>query len=149
MPDKKWSFFENGMPGLHLTINPQKPVAEAPVGEQFRSHGITLTSKELQAIMAGRAAGIASVKNLLDKVLPGFAPDSRLSYSTQITDALLNKSLSAQLSQEAPNTLDELQQRDEAVNAMFRRLPPPGSVRSAPPTLLQQVPVGFSVTVYW
>ena len=47
MPDTKWSIFENGMPGLHLTINPQKPLPpEARLNRQFVDHGLTLTDKE-------------------------------------------------------------------------------------------------------
>ena len=77
----------------------------------------------------------------MDKVLPGFAPDKRLKFSTQIADALFDKSLSAQLALDAPTTLDRLQQRDEVLKQVLNRGPPP--------TLLQQVPVGVSLTVHF
>jgi hypothetical protein len=54
VPGKKWSFFENGMPGLHLTINPQKPLpAEARVNQQFLDHGLTLSAKDRESILRG------------------------------------------------------------------------------------------------
>ena len=142
MPDTKWSLFENGMPGLHLTINPQKPSPpEARIYRQFVNHGITLSYQELQTLLADRSDGIATLNNPMDKVLPGFAPDKRLKFSTQIADALFDKSLSAQLALDAPTTLDRLQQRDEVLKQVLNRGPPP--------TLLQQVPVGVSLTVHF
>ena len=141
MPDK-WSFFENGMPGLHLTLNPQKPLpAEARIYRQYVGHNMTLSYRELQALMAGRSQGIATINRLVDKLLPGFAPDKRLNLSTRIADALLDKSLSAQLSREAPNVLDGLQQTEDKLNQLYRRGPPP--------SVLQQTPVGISVTIHF
>ena len=47
MPGRKWSFFENGMPGLHLTINPLKPLPpEVHVVQQYISQGIRLNDRE-------------------------------------------------------------------------------------------------------
>jgi hypothetical protein len=44
MPDKTWSFFENGMPGLHLIINPQKPLPpEARIHAKYVDHSLTLS----------------------------------------------------------------------------------------------------------
>ena len=150
MPGKRWSFFENGMPGLHLTINPMTPLpVEAKIGRQFVNHGVTLTAKELQTILASRGEGIATLNNVMGKMLPGFTPDQRLTFSTQIADALLDKSLAAQLSRDAPNTFDRLQERDEKMLHIFRNAPPPGATRAPAPTLLEQVPVGVSVTLYF
>jgi len=42
----------------------------------------------------------------LDQAIPGFAPDTRLKFAKQIVDALLDKSVSAQLSREAPSPQD-------------------------------------------
>ena len=90
MPGKKWSFFENGMPGLHLTINPQKPLpAEAHVVQQFANQGITLNDRERESILRGRGEGVGTVKTILDSLIPGFAPDKRLKFANQIVDALL------------------------------------------------------------
>jgi len=99
MPGKKWSFFESGMLGLHLTINPQKPLpAEAHVVQQFADQGITLNDRERESILRGRGEGVGTVKTILDNVIPGFAPDKRLKFANQIVDALLDTSVSAQLS---------------------------------------------------
>lgn len=150
MPDTKWSFFENGMPGLHLTINPQTPLpVEAQISRQFVSHGVTLTSDELQTILSSRGEGIATLNTLMGNLLPGFTQDQRLKFSTQIADALLNKSLAAQLSREAPTTFDRLQQRDEMLRHVFQQNPPPGTRRAPAPTLMEQVPIGVSVTLHF
>jgi hypothetical protein len=150
MPDKKWSLFENGMPGLHLIINPQKPLPpEARVYREFMNHSVTLSTEELQSLLRGRAEGIATINNLMGKVLPGFTPDKRLKFSTQIADALFDKSLSAQLSRDAPTTQDRLQQRDELLMRVFQQSVPRGDSRGEPPSLLEQVPVGVSVTLHF
>jgi hypothetical protein len=141
MPGKKWSFFENGMPGLHLTINPQKPLPpEARVVQQFVNQGITLSDRERDSILRGRSEGVGTVKTILDRVMPGFAPDKRLKFANQIVDALLDKSTSAQLSREAPSAQDQFQQEADKLNAVLR---------APSPTLLQQVPVGVSVTIHF
>jgi hypothetical protein len=141
MPGKKWSFFENGMPGLHLTINPQKPLPpEARVTQQFVNRGITLSDRERQSILRGRGEGVGTVKTILDRVIPGFAADARLKFANQIVDALLDKSTSAQLSREAPSAQDQFQQEADKLNAVLR---------APSPTLLQQVPVGVSVTIHF
>ena len=150
MPGGKWSIFENGMPGLHLTINPQKPLpTEAKISRQFVTHGVTLTSEELKTIMASRSQGIGTLNNLMGKLLPGFTPDQRLEFSTQIADLILDKSLAAQLSRDAPTTFDLLHQRDEKLMHVFRNAPPPGTERAPAPSLLERVPVGVSVTFHF
>ena len=102
MPGRKWSFFENGMPGLHLTINPLKPLPpEVHVVRQYLDQGIVLNDQERASILRGRDEGVGTVKTILDQTIPGFAPDMRLKFANQIVDALLDKSVSAQLSREA------------------------------------------------
>lgn len=141
MSGVKWSFFENGMPGLHLTINPQKPLPpEARIVQKFAEHGITLSDRERQSILRGRSEGVGAVKTILDSVIPGFAPDARLKFANQIVDALLDKSTSAQLSREAPSVQDRFQEEADKINAILR---------APSPTLLQQVPVGVSVTIHF
>jgi hypothetical protein len=141
MPGVKWSFFENGMPGLHLTVNPQKPLpAEARIVQKFADHGITLSDRERQSILRGRSEGVGAVKTILDKAIPGFAPDARLKFANQIVDALLDKSASAQLSREAPSAQDRFQEEADKINAVLR---------APSPTLLQQVPVGVSLTIHF
>ena len=150
MPDTKWSIFENGMPGLHLTINPQKPLPpEARLNRQFVDHGLTLTDKERESILNGRDKGIETVTGMMDKSMPGFSPDARRKIATHIVDALLDKSVAAQLSREAPTIQDTLQMRDDALRAVFQRAVPPGGKRAPVLTLLDQTPVGVSLTVHF
>src|SRR5262249_15059628 len=103
----------------------------------------------LQSLLRGRDEGIATINNLMGKLVPGFGPDKRLQFSTQIADALFDKSLSAQLSREAPTTADRLQQRDELLMSVFQQAVPRGDSRGKPPSLLEQVPVGVSLTVHF
>src|ERR1700727_3183123 len=102
MPGRKWSFVENGMPGLHLTINPLKPLPpEVHVVRQYLDRGIVLNDQERASILRGRDEGVGTI--------PGFAPDTRLKFANQIVDALLDMSVSAQLSRETPSPQDQLQ----------------------------------------
>jgi hypothetical protein len=141
VPGKKWSFFENGMPGLHLTINPQKPLpAEARIHQQFLDHGLTLSAKDRESILRGRDEGVGSVNTILNSFMPGFTPNTRAKLANQIVDALLDKSMSAQLSREAPTVQDQFQQETDKFNTVFR---------APTPSLLQQVPVGVSLTVHF
>ena len=141
MPGRKWSFFENGMPGLHLTINPLKPLPpEVHVVRQYLGRGIVLNDQERASILRGRDEGVGTVKTILDQTIPGFAPDMRLKFANQIVDALLDKSVSAQLSREAPSPQDQFQQETDKLNAVLR---------APTPSLLQQVPVGVSVTIHF
>ena len=152
MPDKNWKLspFENGMPGLHLILNPQQPLPpETRIYRQFMNHNLTLSNKELQSLLNGRDAGIATVNNLMGKLMPGFSTNTRLKFSTQIADALFDYSLSAQLAREAPNTQERLSQRDKLLNQIFKQSIPPGDSRGQPPILLQQVPVGVSLTIHF
>jgi hypothetical protein len=141
MPGRKWSFFENGMPGLHLTINPLKPLPpEVHVVRQYLDQGIVLNDRERASILRGREEGVGTVKTILDQTIPGFALDTRLKFANQIVDALLDKSVSPQLSREAPSPQDQFQQEADKLNAVLR---------APSPSLLQQVPVGVSVTIYF
>jgi hypothetical protein len=150
MPDTEVKWFSNGMPGFHLVLSPQKPLPpEARINRQFIDHQLKLSDKELQTLLADRDGGIATINNLVTKLLPGFHSNTRLTLSTQIADALLDKSLSAQLSREAPTSLDRLQEQDEKLKQIFQQAPSPGAKRGSPPTLLDQVPVGVSLTVYF
>lgn len=137
----KWSFFENGMPGLHLTINPQKPLPpEVHVVQQYVSRGIRLSDQERASILRGRDEGVSAVKNILDQTIPGFPPDKRLKFAGQIVDALLDKTVTAQLSREEPSPQDRFQEETDKLNAVLR---------APSPTLLQRVPVGVSVTIHF
>src|SRR5258707_2546525 len=121
VPGKKWSFFDNGMPGLHLTINPLKPLPpEVHVVRQYLDQGIVLNDQERASILRGRDEGVGTVKTILDQTIPGFAPDTRLKFAKQIVDALLDSTVSAQLSREAPSPQDQFQQEADKLNAVLR-----------------------------
>jgi len=150
MPETEWSLFENGMPGLHLTLNPQKPLPpEARINRQFIDHSLTLSDQELKSLLGGRAAGIATLDTLMGHLLPGFTAARRLTFATQIADKILDKSLAAQLSLEAPTMLNRLEQRDDALKQVFQQPLPPGARRAPAPTLLEHVPFGVSLTVWF
>jgi hypothetical protein len=137
----KWSYFENGMPGLHLTINPLKPLPpEVQIVQHYLSQGIRLGDDERASVLRGRDEGFGAVKAILDQTIPGFTADKRVKYANLIVDALLDTSISAQLSREAPSALDRDQQEVDKLNTMLR---------APSPSLLAQVPVGVSVTIHF
>ena len=141
MPGVKWSFFENGMPGLSSDHQSPEAIASgSPHRSKVRRSWITLSDRERQSILRGRSEGVGAVKTILDKAIPGFAPDARLKFANQIVDALLDKSTSAQLSREAPSAQDRFQEEADKINAVLR---------APSPTLLQQVPVGVSLTIHF
>jgi hypothetical protein len=141
VPGNKWSFFDNGMLGLHLTINPPKSSpAEVHVVQQYLDRGIRLNDQERASILRGRDQGVGAVKTILDRMIPGFTPDKRLKFAGQIVDALLDKSVIGQLSREAPSPQDQFQQETDKLNAVLR---------APTPSLLQQIPVGVSVTIHF
>jgi hypothetical protein len=129
------------MPGLHLTINPLKPLPpEVHIVRQYLDQGIVLNDQERASILHGRDEGVGTVKTILDQTIPGFAPDTQLKFANQIVDALLDKTITAQLSREAPSPQDQFQQETDKLNAVLRM---------PTPSLLQQVPVGVSVTIHF
>jgi hypothetical protein len=141
MPGRKWSFFENGMPG----VTPDNQSAEAVAARSPRRSAVPRSrhradDKERASILRGRDEGVGTVKTILDQTIPGFAPGTRLKFAEHIVDALLDKSISAQLSREAPSPQDQFQQDTDKLNAVLRM---------PTPSLLQQVPVGVSVTIHF
>ncbi len=99
-----------------------------------------MNDQERASILRGRDKGVGTVKTILDQTIPGFAPDTRLKFANQIVDALLDKSVSAQLSREAHSPQDQFQQETDKLNAVLRM---------PTPSLLQQAPVGVSVTIHF
>jgi hypothetical protein len=110
------------------------------VVRQYLDQGIMLNDRERASILSGRDAGVGTVKTILDQTIPGFAPDMRLKFANQIVDALLDKSVSAQLSREAPSPQDQFQHEADKLNTVLR---------APTPSLLQQIPVGVSVTIHF
>lgn len=152
MGDKwKLSYWKSGMPGLHLTLNPQSPVPpSAKIYRHFLKHNITLSDRELSALLAGREQGIASINALLGPLTPGLGVDTRLKLSTQIADGLMSRSLEGQLSREAPTALQQLEQRDQVLKHLFQQPVPPQASRGQVPALLEKIPpVGVSLTVHF
>jgi hypothetical protein len=129
----------------HARITPDDQSADAVAPEvhvvqQYISQGIRLNDWERASILRGRDEGVGTVKTILDQTIPGFAPNTRLKYANEIVDALLDASVSAQLSREAPSVQDQAQQEVDKLNAVLR---------APSPSLLQQIPVGVSVTVHF
>jgi hypothetical protein len=73
-------------------------------------------------------------------MIPGFTADKRLKYANQIVDALLDANVAAQLSRKVPRPQDQAQQEVDKLNA---------GLRAPSPSLLQQAPVGVSVTIHF
>jgi hypothetical protein len=139
-PGKTWRISRTGCRGLHLTINPLKPLPPEVHGvRQYLNQGIVLNDRERASILRGRDEGVGTVKTILDQTIPGFAPDTRLKFANQIVDALLDKSVSAQLSREAPSPQDQFQQEADKLNTVLR----------TPTPSLLQAPVGVSVTIHF
>lgn len=155
MPDKKWdySFLNGNTLGFHLTLNPQTPLPpSAMVYRQFLDHGIVVSDRELTSIMAGREQGVQTISGILRTTAPSLGQDLNLKLSTMLADALLEKSLSGQLSRESPNTADRLAAEDARFQELARQLSPPGQNRGFVPQLFESLPpvgVGFSLTIHF
>jgi hypothetical protein len=148
MPDPKVSYFENGMLGFHLTLNPTSAMAPtASVYRRFLQNGIRLNDGELQSLMAGREQGIATIDRLLGGVEgSGLGGPARLQISTEIADAIFSRGLDAYLSREAPTALE---QSDERGARMAQALNPPAEVGTADRLLRLVPPVGVSLTIHF
>ena len=117
---------------------------------QFLEHGIVVSDRELQSIMAGREEGVRTINGLLNSGAPSLGPTLSLKLSNDLADALLDKSLNGQLSREFPTAIERLNQRDEAMQSAYIRLSPPPGTTGFLPQLLQSLPpvgVGFSLTI--
>jgi hypothetical protein len=156
MPSKKkWDIsWHNGTTlGFHLTLNPQ-PALPPTVGiyRQFLEHGIVVSDRELESIMAGREEGVRTINNILNNGAPSLGSSLSLKLSNDLADALLDKSLKGQLSREFPTSLERLEERDEKMKSIYNRLSPPPANTGFLPQLLQSLPpvgVGFSLTIYF
>ena len=156
MPDKKkwdWSFINGTMFGFHLKLNPQPPMPpSARIYRQFLNHGIVVRDHELESILAGRDEGVKTISGILGSTAPFLAPSLRLKLSDTLADALLDKSLTGQLSREMPTDFEWLDQTNAAVQSIYNQLHPPQPISGFVPQLLNSLPpvgVGFSVTLYF
>lgn len=169
MPDVKLSLLEDGKPGLHLIINPQKPLALAipkdpkdprdykdlrhlnpKISQVFRQHGIILSDKELRSLKAGRDRGIDSIKTLLSSLGPylSLGPDEKEKLATKLADILMSKSLEAQLSRTVPTALQRNEQAEQKLQEIFRQTQPADGERGTLPNLLGKVPFGVSLKIH-
>jgi hypothetical protein len=150
MPDKKKkydvSWFNNGVLGFHLTINPQPPLPpSASIYRQFFEHGILVRDKELDSILSGRDEAVRTMNTILTNIKPNLGPELNLKLANTLADALLSKSLQGQLSREAPTALDRFEQQD----AVLEKLIPSSASGSLPHLFNSLPPVGFSLTVHF
>jgi hypothetical protein len=151
--------------GLHLTINPRKepkvkarvdggadiPDDDINVRELYLQHGLTLGDKELRALRLSRPQGIHAIDTMLGH-LPGFADlgkERRLNLAMKAADYLLEKSIEAKLSREVPTALDANEQAAEHLNTIFQNLRGKDVKTGSPPSLIESVPVGVSLTVHF
>lgn len=166
MSDKvDWGIFGSTGLGLHLTINPRKkpkatrtvsgqahiPDHDAAVRDLYMRHGVTLGDKELRALKESRPQGIQAIYTLLGHipVFADLAQDQRLNFAMKVSDALLEKSLEAKLSREVPTALNEAEQAEQRLQMIFEHLSGSGVKQGPPPSLLESVPVGGSLTVHF
>ena len=154
MPGKKkwdWSFRNGTMFGFHLTLNPQPALPPTvSIYRQFLEHGMVVSDRELESIMAGREEGVRTIYTILNNGPLSLGPTLSLKLSNDLADALLDKSLKGQLSREFPTSLERLDQRNEMMQSVYNRLSPPPSNTGFLPQLLQSLPpvgVGFSLTI--
>jgi hypothetical protein len=152
--------------GLHITINPQKkpkiatntdtglldiPDDDISVRELYMRHGLTLGDKELRALKLSRPQGIFAIDTMLQHA-PGFADltgDKRLNFAMKAADFLLEKSIEAKLSREVPTELDDAEQAGQHLDMIFRNIRGSGVTQGPPPSLLERVPVGLSLTIHF
>jgi len=107
---------------FHVQINkPKSPALKdklrlnPAMTRQFRNRGLKLSGQEFKALLAGRSLGIATLARILSKT-PGtqeLSPDKRKELAVDLADVLMDASLEAQLSREAPTALDLNRQRNE------------------------------------
>ena len=147
----KVSWWKNGWGGLHITINPQSPLPpSAKIYRRFVERGIPLSDEQFGSLLKGRQEGISSINSALGHVAPSLGVDLRLKLSTMLADAIMDKSLSGQLSREAPTALERVDQRDQVLKHLFSQSGPAGSSRGSVPSLIKKIPpVGVSVTIHF
>ena len=71
----------------------------------------------------------------MDQAIPGFAPDTRLKLAKQIVERVR-----AIVARRRPVRQDQFQQEADKLNTVLR---------APPPSLLQQAPVGVSVSIHF
>jgi hypothetical protein len=129
-----------GMVGFHYRLNPRvPPPISATVRQHVSSRGIPLSYRQIEALLAGRNQAIGQIETILGSVASGLGAADRTSLAETIADALLDYSLQGQLQRESPTRVEEIEQQTEAVQA----------AQGALPDMLQRIPVGASITIYF
>ncbi len=137
--------FGLGGVGIHLTINPQTPPPlGARIRQQLRERGIPFSYREVQALLQGRDQGAEQVEHILETIAPQLNRDQRQALARTIAEALLNRSLQAQLTREAPTAIERNRQAEEQLQQM---LGIPEQTQGDLPSLLRRLPVGASITI--
>lgn len=107
---------------FHVQINKPKKASlknrlklNPAITRQFRNRGLRLTGGEFKSLMAGRTLGINTLDRILAKtpITMDMSPDKRKGLAIDLADMLMDSSLEAQLSREAPTALDLNRQREE------------------------------------
>src|SRR5262249_31107553 len=118
----------------------------AQVYRRFLERGILLDDSELQALMAGRDAGIAALDRTLTLSGPLIGATTRRQIATELADALFSYGLRAHLAREAPTALELNDQRAERATQLFTQK---GGEVGMAERLLGLVPVGVSLTIHF
>jgi hypothetical protein len=139
-PESRVVPFGMGMVGFHYRLNPRVP---PPIGVTIRQHltsrAIPLTYRQVDALLAGREQGVRQIETILRSLVPGLGRDERTQLAETVADVLLDASLQGQLKRETPTALERTQQRLEALEMAQGNLP----------SLLERLPVGASITIYF
>lgn len=141
--------YSDGILGLHLVLDkPTAPSPEERIGRPFLARGVPLTDWQLRSTLQGREQAIDRTQKVIDTMAPGFSPAKRREWATQLADALIDQSTSALLSREAPTALERVEQRDQALQNLFRN-PPAQSSQGSLESMAAQIPLGVTVTVHF
>jgi hypothetical protein len=139
--------FGPGGVGIHLTLNPRAP---APLGatirQQLGERGIPFSYREVQALLQGRDQGAEQLECILEGIAPQLTREQRQALARTIADALLTRSLQAQLTREAPTAIERNRQAEEQLQQI---LGIPEQLQGDLPSLLRRVPVGASITIHF
>lgn len=132
--------FGLGMVGLHFKLNPRvPPTIGATIRQRLSQRAIPLDQRQIDALLAGREQGVEEIATILRTVAPSLPEEKRIDLAQTIADVLLDKSLQGQLQRERPTRTEQLEQQVEIFQTAQGNMP----------SLLERLPVGASVTIYF
>lgn len=133
--------------GFHLVINPRAPAPiSAVIRQELANRGLPLSYEQVQTLLAGRKQGIDQIDRILKAFAPGLGREQREKLAATIADVLLTKSVQGQLQREAPTQLERNAEIEAQLDAM---LGIPRKSSGGMLNLLEKVPVGVSITIYF